>query len=115
MWKMREKGKRPIQEGVEGWGVGQGQNPPFSFCPISVGNALSIAGKSMTNSERPSPEPFQKKEASKAVLRGREFWKCSGSLKCVDWRIPAVVSRGKTQERSESVSGVFPDIFRIFS
>ena len=36
------------------------------------------------SSERPSPEPLLKKEASPAVLGGREFWKCSGSLKWLE-------------------------------
>ena len=44
---------------------------------------LSTAGNSMTSSARASPEPLLKKEASLAVLRGREFWKGSGSLKCL--------------------------------
>ena len=51
----------------------------------------------MTSSERPSTEPFLKREASPAVLRGRAFWKCSGSLKRLElkaWRIPATLSRG---------------------
>ena len=47
-------------------------------------NTLSTAWNSMTSSERPSPEPFLAKEASPALLRGREFWKCSGSLKCLE-------------------------------
>ena len=34
-------------------------------------------------SEKPSPEPLLKKDASPAVLGGREFWKCSGGLKCL--------------------------------
>ena len=34
----------------------------------------------MTGSERPSPEPLLTREASPAVLGGREFWKCSGAL-----------------------------------
>ena len=41
-------------------------------------------GNSMTGSERPSPEPLLKKEASPAVLGGREFWKCSGAFKCLE-------------------------------
>ena len=49
-----------------------------------VRNALSIAGSSVTSSERPSPEPLLKEEASAAVLRGRELWKCSGGLKCLE-------------------------------
>ena len=44
----------------------------------------STAGNSMTGSERPSPEPLLKKEAPPAVLGGRQFWKCSGSLKCLE-------------------------------
>ena len=40
----------------------------------------STAGNCM----RPSPEPLLKKEASPAVLGGRKFWKCSGSLKCFE-------------------------------
>ena len=47
-------------------------------------NPPSTAGNSMTSSERPSPEPILKKEASPAVLGGREFWKRSGSLKCLE-------------------------------
>ena len=47
-------------------------------------NTPSTAGNSMTGSERPSPEPILKKEASPAVLGGREFWKRSGSLKCLE-------------------------------
>ena len=43
----------------------------------------SAAGNSMTSSERPSPEPLLKKEAPPAVLGGRDFWKSSGSLKCL--------------------------------
>ena len=44
----------------------------------------STAGNPMTSSERPSPEPILKKEASPAVQGGREFWKRSGSLKCLE-------------------------------
>ena len=49
-----------------------------------IRNTLSTAGNSMTSSERPSPEPIPEKEAFQAVLRGGEFWKCSGSLKCLE-------------------------------
>ena len=59
----------------------------FSACPfrqLFVRDTPSTAGNSMTGSERPSPEPLLKKEASPAVLGGREFWKCSGSLKCLE-------------------------------
>ena len=47
-------------------------------------NTLIAAGHSMTSSERPSPEPLLKKEASPAVLRGRQLWKCSGSFVCLE-------------------------------
>ena len=66
----------------------------------------------MTSSERPSPEPILKKEASPAVLRGREFWKCSGSLKCLELQglgDPSRTLKANSRKRSESVSGVFPE------
>ena len=47
-------------------------------------NAPTTAVNSMTSSERSSLEPFLKKEASPAVLGVREFWKHSGSLKCLE-------------------------------
>ena len=47
-------------------------------------NTLSTAGNSKTSSERPSPEPILKKEAPPAGLGGRQFWKRSGSLKCLE-------------------------------
>ena len=53
----------------------------FLVCRGPLG---STAGNSMTSSERPSPEPILKKEASPAVLGAREFWKRSGSLKCLE-------------------------------
>ena len=49
-----------------------------------VRNTPSTAGNSMTSSERPSPEPILTKETSPAVLGGREFWKRSGRLKCLE-------------------------------
>ena len=52
--------------------------------PLRVRNTPSTAGNSMTGSERPSPEPLLKKEASPAVLGGRQFWKCSGAFKCLE-------------------------------
>ena len=51
---------------------------------VRIKNAPSTAGNSMTSSERPSPERILEKEASPAVLGGREFWKRSGSLKCLE-------------------------------
>ena len=62
-----------------------------SACESDVGcpfpffrNTPSTAGNAMNGSERPSPEPVLKKEASPAVLEGREFWKCSGAFKCLE-------------------------------
>ena len=69
----------------------------------------------MTSSERPSPEPILKKEASPAVLGGREFWKRSESLKCLELEglgHPSRTLKGNSRKRSESVSGVFPEFFR---
>ena len=71
----------------------------------------------MTGSERPSPEPLLKKEASPAVLGGSEFWKCSGSFKCLELQglgHPSRTLEGSSRKRSESVSGVFPEFFRNF-
>ena len=62
----------------------------------------------MTGSERPSPEPLLKKEASPAVLGGREFWKRSGSLKCLELQGLGDLE-GNSRKRSESVSRVFPE------
>ena len=42
-----------------------------------------------------------------------KFWKCSGSLKCLELqglRDPSRTLEGNFRKRSESVSGVFPDI-----
>ena len=71
----------------------------------------------MTGSERPSPEPLLKKEASPAVLGGREFWKCSGAFKCLELQglgHPSRTLEGNSRKRSESVSGLFPEFFRNF-
>ena len=56
----------------------------FGTPVIQVRNTPSTAGNSMTDSERPSPEPLPKKKVSPAVLGGREFWKCSGAFKCLE-------------------------------
>ena len=56
----------------------------FSELILEVRNTPSTAGNSMTGSGRPSPEPLLKKEAPPAVLGGRQFWKCSGSLNCLE-------------------------------
>ena len=69
------------------------------------------------SSESPSPESILKKEASPAVLGGREFWKRSGSLKCLELQglgHPSRTLKGNSRKRSESVSGVFPEFFRNF-
>ena len=57
----------------------------------------------MTSSERLSPEPLLKKEASPAVLRGLEFWKCSGGFKSLEFQGLGVPS-----------CGVFSDFFPEF-
>ena len=49
----------------------------------SAGDSLAAALREKS-SERPSPEPILEKETSPAVLGGREFWKRSGSLKCLE-------------------------------
>ena len=50
----------------------------------SLRNTLSTAGNSMSRSERSSPEPLPKKEASPAVPGGSQFWKYSGGFKCLE-------------------------------
>ena len=58
-------------------------------------NTISTAGNSMTSSERPSPKPLLKKEASPAVLRGENSGnalEASNALHDRVW-IPAVLSR----------------------
>ena len=84
---------------------------------LSFRSTPSTAENSMTSSERPFPEPLLKKEVSPAVLGGREFWKCSGSLKCLELEglgDPSRTPEGNSRKRSESVSGVFPEFFRNF-
>ena len=72
----------------------------------------------MTSSERPSPEPLLKKEASPAVLGGREFWihalEASNALNYRVWGIPAVLSRGIPGNALRAFSGVFPELFWNF-
>ena len=80
-----------------------------------VRNTPSTAGNSMASSERPSPEPILKKEASPAVLGGREFWKRSESLKCLESEglgHPSRTLEGNSRKRSEGVPGAFPEFFR---
>ena len=57
-----------------------GSGPPAARLTSEVPSA----GNAMTSSERPSPEPLPKREASPAVLGAREFWKCSGGFKCLE-------------------------------
>ena len=65
----------------------------------------------MTSSERPSPEPILKKEASPAVLRGREFsgnaLEASSDLNYWVWGVPSRAVQGKSGKSSGSVSRVF--------
>ena len=71
----------------------------------------------MTSSERPSPEPLLRKEASPAVLGGREFWKCSGGFKCLELGglgHPSRTLKRNSRKSSESVSGIFPEFFQNF-
>ena len=77
-----------------------------------VRNALSTAGNSMTSSERPSPGPFLKKEASPAVL---PYWggdnsgtalEASNALNYLGHSSRTL--EGNSRKRSESVSRVFP-------
>ena len=71
----------------------------------------------MTTYESPSPEPLLKKEASPAVLGGRQFWKCFGGFKCLELYglgDPSRTLEGNSRKSSESVSGVFPEFSRNF-
>ena len=73
-------------------------------------DTLSTAENSMTSSERPSPEPLLKKEASPTVLRGREF--CSGGFKRLEVYGVGVTSR--TLEGNSGNSCESPSRVRIF-
>ena len=77
---------------------------------LHLRNILSTAWNSMTSSERPSPEPLLQKEAFPAVRRGREFWKCTGGLTCLELQSLRGSSRtleGNSRKSSESVAGIF--------
>ena len=69
----------------------------------------------MTSSERPSPEPFLKKEASPAVLGGEKSGNAldaSNALNDRVWGIPAVLSRGIPGNALRAflgLSGIFPE------
>ena len=69
----------------------------------------------MTSSERPSPEPILKKEASPAVLGGGEnsgnALEASNALNYRVWGIPAVLLR----ENPGNALRAFPGSFRNFS
>ena len=98
-----------------GWKRGKGPHPhTFSFTK-KLTNALSTAGNSMTSSERPSPEPILKKEASPAVPGGREnsgnALDASNALNYRVWGIPAVLS---TEIPGNALRAV-PVSFRNFS
>ena len=73
------------------------------------------AGNSMTGSERPSPEPLLKKEASPAVPQGGEnsgnALDASNAFNYRAWGIPAVLSR----EIPGNALRAFPGSFRNFS
>ena len=83
------------------------QNAQDSF----IRNAPSAAGNSMTGSERPSPEPLLKKEASPAVLgRGENSGnalKPSNALNYRAWGIPAILARGIPGKPLRALPGSF--------
>ena len=59
---------------------------------------------------------FCKKKRPQPVLGGREFWKCSGAFKCLEyraWGIPAVLSRGIPGKALRAFPG-FPELFWNF-
>ena len=79
-----------------------------------VRSTLSTAGNSMTSSERPSPEPFLKKESSPAVLGGENSGnalEASNAFNYRVWGAPAVLSRGIPGNALRA----FPGSFRNFS
>ena len=86
---------------------------------LEVTQILSAAGNFMTSSERPSPEPFLKKEASQAVLRGREnsgvALEASNALNYRAWGIPAVLLRGIPGNALRAFQGSFRNLSRISS
>ena len=59
---------------------------------VGPSKAPSAAGNSMTGSERPSPEPFLKKEASPAVLGGERIPEMLWSL-----QMPLIIGLGGSQ------------------
>ena len=76
----------------------------------------STAGNSITSSERPSPEPFLKKEASQPYWGGENSSNAlqAASLKCLElcYGASQPYSRGEFQEtleRFRGLSGIFPE------
>ena len=107
-------GKKPL--GDETWTSPKTlQNEIFR---LFFRNALSAAGNSMTSSERPSPEPLLKKEASPAVLRGENSGnalEASNALNYRAWGFPAVLSRGIPGKAPRAFPGSFwRGLFRNF-
>ena len=71
----------------------------------------------MTSSERPSLEPVLKKDVSAAVLRGRQFWKCSGGFKCREvWGLggPNCALKGNDPRKALRAFPGVPAIFPQF-
>ena len=69
----------------------------------------------MTGSERPSPEPLLKEEASPAVSGGENSGnavEASNALNSWAWGIPAVVSRGILGNALRAFPGSFRNCFR---
>ena len=86
---------------------------PLTWRSEFLRNTPSAAVNSMTGSERPSPEPLLKKEASSAALGRREFWihalEPSNALNYRAWGDPTRTLEGNCRKCSKSVSGVFPE------
>ena len=71
----------------------------------------------MTGSERPSPEPLLKKEASPAALGGENSGnalEASNALNSRVWGDPSRTLEGNSTKRSESVSGNSLEFFQNF-
>ena len=83
-----------------------------------VRDAPSTAGNSMVGSERPSPEPLLKEEASQPYWgRGENSGNALETLNALiyrAWGIPAVLSTGILGNALRAVSGVFLEFFRNF-
>ena len=80
---------------------------------VRVRDALNTAGNSMASSERPSPEPSPKKEASPAVLGGREFWTCSLSFFSLVFLFPWCFLAVKIPWSFGVFSAYFPGFLRV--